>query len=157
MKKTICLLLTITMLIGCSLYTQAESNSPILTLEKNQYNSNGERHIKISWEDASSGTYQLQIDEDVNFGSPVNKKRSSRQGKYYNFVLAENVDDTYYIRVCSSNGEWSNVVIADISEPIESENKPYFTIPKIPQIPTIDVSNIQFPTLKIDIGKWLVK
>ena len=160
MKKTIAILLTLIMVIGCSTTVFAASNSPILTLEKNQYNDNGERHIKVSWEGLSKSCI-LEIDDNEDFTSPETKTRSlynvTRNGKCYNFVLSENVDDTYYIRVRYSNSEeWSNVVIAEIDNKIEDEpNLPSYSF--VPNLSGIDFSNlinidwskIKFPTLTV--------
>lgn len=150
MKKIICLLLMVTMVIGSSLTAHAESNTPSLTLDANEYNSNGERHIKVSWE-GTSGTYQIQLDDDINFGSPIEKNRASKQEQYWNFVLSENVDATYYVRVRLVNGEWSNVIVASMDYPIESESDPYFTIPKLPTIPDIS-GGFKIPS--IDFGNY---
>ena len=80
MKKFLCLLLTVTLMMGCVVTAHA-ADTPVLTLEANEYNSNGERHIKVSWE-GNSGTYQIQLDDDENFTDPIEKKRSSKQGTY---------------------------------------------------------------------------
>lgn len=154
MKRIISILLAFTLLTGC--ITVHASTVPILKLEANEYNSNGERHIKVSWE-GTSGTYQIQLDDDVNFESPIEKKRSSKQGTYWNFVLSENVDATYYIRVRLSNGEWSNTVVADIDEQNETEDTPYFSIPELPKVPdisgSITVPDIDWSKyIKIDIS-----
>ena len=148
MKKILCLLLTVTLLMGCTATAHAADKTPVLTLEANEYNSNGERHIKVTWE-GKSGTYQIQLDDDENFTDPIEKKRSSKQGAYWNFVLDENVDATYYIRVRLINGEWSNVVVASMEEPIETESTPYFSVPKLPTIPDISDS-IEVPEIVFD-------
>ena len=148
MKKILCLLLTVTLLMGCTVTAHAADKTPVLTLEANEYNSNGERHIKVTWE-GKSGTYQIQLDDDENFTDPIEKKRSSKQGTYWNFVLDENVNATYYIRVRLVNGEWSNVVVASMEEPIETESTPYFSIPKLPTIPDISDS-IEAPEIVFD-------
>ena len=147
-KKLICIMVMATMILGSTLTAHAESKMPSLTLEANEYNSNGERHIKVSWE-GTSGTYQIQLDDSANFESPIGKKRTSKQGRYYNFVLNENVDATYYIRVRLANGEWSNVVVADMGEPIETESTSYFNFPKFPVIPDISGS-IKAPEIVFD-------
>ena len=146
MKKFLCLLLTVLM-VGCTVTAHA-ADAPVLTLEANEYNSNGERHIKVTWE-GKSGTYQIQLDDDENFTDPIEKKRSSKQGAYWNFVLDENVDATYYIRVRLVNGEWSNVVVASMEEPIETESTSYFNFPKFPAIPDISGS-IEAPEIVFD-------
>lgn len=140
-KKLLAVLLSLIMLLSCTMTAFASNDTPVLKLEANQYNSNGERHIKVSWE-GNSGTYQLQLSDNVDFENATVKKRSSKQGQYYNFVLSENVDETYYIRVRRlTNGEWSNTVIADMEEnAIETESTPYFKIPEIPSIPDISQS-----------------
>ena len=147
-KKLICIMVMATMILGSTLTAHAESKMPSLTLEANEYNSNGERHIKVSWE-GTSGTYQIQLDDSADFESPIGKKRTSKQGRYYNFVLNENVDATYYIRVRLANGEWSNVVVADMGEPIETESTSYFNFPKFPVIPDISGS-IKAPEIVFD-------
>ena len=90
MKKVIAILLTLIMTIGCTTTVFASNTSPVLTLEKNQYNENGERHIKVSWE-GSSKSCVLEIDDNEYFNSPETKTRSlynvTRNGKCYNFVL----------------------------------------------------------------------
>ena len=139
MKKTMGILLALALVFSCAFTTCAAGNA--LTLEKNQYNSNGERHIKVAW--TTKGMCELQLDDNANFESPIVKKTSR---KYYNFVLSENVDATYYVRVKALNGDWSNVVTADIEKPIESEKKPYIAIQNVPSIPklTINFSMIKF-------------
>lgn len=155
MKKLISLIMACTLTLCCSLTTFAADNAPVLTLEKNQYNSNGERHIKVEW-DGVTGTYQLQIDDDVNFESPISKTRTSRQGQYYNFVLSENVDATYYVRVRLVNGEWSNIIVASMDELIEDENNPYLSTPTLPKIPDL-FDSIKVPEINFDnydFSKW---
>lgn len=141
MKKKLFFLTLVFTLLFCGAITVFADNKPVLSLEANQYNSNGERHIKVTWE-GPKGSYELQIADNDDFKNAIIKKRSVNQGAFYNFVLDENVDATYYIRVRQLNKEWSNVVVADINKPIETEGKPYFTIPnavKIPNIKTIKV------------------
>lgn len=133
MKKLMCLLLVLTMLFGLSTTALAANDIPVLTLEKNEYNSNGERHIKVSWT-GKSGTSQIQIDDDMNFGSPTIK---NTKNKYWNFVLKDNVDATYYVRVRIGSGNWSEVIVAEgkeVETPIKGNS--YFETPKI-TIPNI--------------------
>lgn len=158
MKKILAILLSLIMAIGCTTTAFAANNvSPILTLEANRYNENGERHIKVSWE-GSSKSCVLEIDDNEDFSSPETKTRTlynvTRNGKCYNFVLSDNVDDTYYIRVRYSNSEeWSNVVVAKIDNSTEDEkpNLPsYSFFPDLSNIDwskiiNIDWSKIQFP------------
>lgn len=160
MKKILAVLLSSIMLICCTTTAfAANSVSPILTLETNRYNENGERHIKVSWEGLSKSCV-LEIDDNEDFSSPETKTRTlynvTRNGKCYNFVLSENVDDTYYVRVRYSNSEeWSNVVIAEIDNSIEDEkpNLPsYSFFPDLSKIDwskiiNIDWSKIQFPKI----------
>lgn len=146
MKKIVAILLTLIMVIGCSA-TAFAANAPTLTLEQSQYNSNGERHIKVSWT-GDSKACTLEIDDNAEFVSPEVKTRSlyniSRNGKCYNFVLSENVDATYYIRIRYSNSEeWSNVVVAEINE-VEIEDKEY---PSFSFLPNIDLSKLDFSHL----------
>lgn len=154
MKKLISILLTLTMLCGLSMTALAANNTPILTLVNNEYNSNGERHIKVSWE-GKSGTYQIQLDDDEDFGSPTIKKTKN---KYWNFVLKENVDATYYIRVRLGNGAWSEVLVASMDEIEGSTGNAYFdthTLPSIPNIsgvvklPKLKIGGIKVPVLKL--------
>ena len=158
MKKILAILLSSIMLICCTTTAFAANNvSPILTLEANRYNENGERHIKVSWEGLSKSCV-LEIDDNEDFSSPETKTRTlynvTRNGKCYNFVLSENVDDTYYVRVRYSNSEeWSNVVIAEIDNSTEDEkpNLPsYSFFPNLNNIDwskiiNVDWSKIQFP------------
>ena len=145
MKKLVSILLVLTMVLGLSTTALASNNIPILTLEKNEYNSNGERHIKVSWE-CKSGTYQIQLDDDEDFRSPTIKKTKN---KYWNFVLKENVDATYYIRVRLGNGAWSEVLVADGKDNIEgSSGNAYFDTPTLPSIPNIS-GGVKLPKLKI--------
>lgn len=160
MKKILAILLSSIMLVCCTTTAfAANSVSPILTLEANRYNENGERHIKVSWE-GSSKSCALEIDDDEDFSSPETKTRTlyniTRNGKCYNFVLSDNVDDTYYIRVRYSNSEeWSNVVVAEIDNSTEDEkpNLPsYSFFPNLNNIDwskiiNVDWSKIQFPKL----------
>lgn len=162
MKKLIAILLTLIMTIGCGTTVFAADNTaPVLTLEANRYNENGERHIKVSWE-GSSKSCILEIDDNEDFSSPETKTRTlyniTRNGKCYNFVLSENVDDTYYIRVRYSNSEeWSNVVVAEIDNSTEDEkpNLPsYSFFPNLSNIDwskiiNVDWSKIKFPTLTL--------
>ena len=145
-------LLAFFMVLNCTITAHAADAVPVLTLEANEYNSNGERHIKVTWE-GKSGTYQIQLDDDENFTYPIEIKRSSKQGTYWNFVLDENVNATYYIRVRLVNGEWSNVVVASMEEPIETESTPYFSVPKLPTIPEISGS-VQAPTIKFEFSQF---
>lgn len=143
-KKLICLFVVLVLVFCSSVTAFAADNAPVLTLDKNQYNENGERHIKITWEGASKA-YIIELDDNKYFSSPITKNREvyhiRKNGKFYNFVLSENVDATYYIRVRTvDNMLWSNVVIADIeNNKNESENKPYFNIPKLPDIPKLNI------------------
>lgn len=150
MKKLVSLIMVCVLMFCCSMTTFAEETVPVLTLEANEYNSNGERHIKVKWT-GSDGTYQVQIDDNEEFESPTTKKKSCRQTGTWSFVLDKEDDSTYYIRVKrGTSGTWSNVVIADMDEPIESESTPYFTFPTIPKVP--DISNsIKVPDISISI------
>lgn len=143
-KKMIGFFMVCMLVFSCSMMSLAAGNVPVLTLEKNEYNSNGERYIKLSWE-GTSGTYQLQLDDDENFKSPITKKRTSGQGKYYNFVLSENDDATYYARVRLANGNWSNIIVAEMEEIGESESNAYLQIPNLPSIPNI-TGSLTFPS-----------
>jgi hypothetical protein len=142
MKKLVGLLLTIIMVLGLSMTALASDITPVLSLEKNEYNSNGERHIKVAWT-GKSGTYQIQLDDDINFGNPLNKRTTN---KYWNFVLDENVDSTYYIRVRLATGKWSEVVIAEGHESTISTDNAYLHKPNIPNIPNISGS-VKLPQL----------
>lgn len=135
-------------MIGTSLTVMASDNIPVLTLKENEYNSNDERHIKIGWE-GNKGTYEIQIDDDSDFNSTITKQRNTKQGFFYNFVLNENQDATYYIRVRVKNGDWSNVVTASIKEIIESETPSYIPPIKFPVIPNIS-SSIKIPNIKFN-------
>lgn len=152
MKKFMMTLLAIIMVLNCTITAHAADAVPVLTLEANEYNSNGERHIKVTWE-GKSGTYQIQLADNENFDNPTVKTRSRKQGMYWNFVISENVEATYYIRVRLVNGEWSNVVVASMEEPIETESTPYFSVPKLPTIPDISGS-VQAPTIKFDFSQF---
>lgn len=160
-QKILATLLTLAIVFSCTTTVLASSstknNTPILTLETNQYNSNGERHIKVTWT-GDSGTYQIQIDDDSDFESPTTKKRPSKQGMYWNFVLNENVDATYYVRVRKNGGEWSNVVVAETDKLIEDE-KEYPSYSFIPDLSKIDFSYIlkNFDWSKIEFPKLTIK
>lgn len=147
MKKLISILLILTMLFGLSTTALAANNTLVLTLVKNEYNSNGERHIKVSWE-GKSGTYQIQLDDDEDFGSPIIKKTKN---KYWNFVLKENVDATYYIRVRLGNGTWSEIIVANMDKIEESTGNAYFDTPTLPSIPNISGS-VKLPKLNINLS-----
>lgn len=146
MKKIIALLLALAMVIAMaapvSAYGYMEQFSAFtsvlgLTMEetevelvKNGYNSNGERHIKVDWEDVSGADqYQLQISTDPRSRDCATVKRLPRQGTYYNFVLGEDVDATYYVRVrpvfivgsydgryVTVEGRWSDTVMVSRPE-----------------------------------------
>ena len=83
-KKLICIMVMATMILGSTLTAHAESKMPSLTLEANEYNSNGERHIKVSWE-GTSGTYQIQLDDSADFESPIGKKADKQAGTVLQF------------------------------------------------------------------------
>ena len=146
-KGFMSLLMVCVLALSCTVMSFAASNVPTLTLVNNEHNSNGERYIKVSWE-GSSGTYQVQLDEDKNFRSPITKKRTSTQGKNYNFVLDDNVDATYYARVRLSNGQWSNVVVAEMENTSTSAGNAYFSTPSVPTLPNIS-GNITLSKIKI--------
>lgn len=155
MKKITTLLLALLMAFTITMPVSAAS-APVLTLDKNQYNENDERHIKIKWEGPSK-SYVIEIDDNEDFTSPTMKVRSvyhiRKNGKFYNFVLSENVDATYYIRIRTiDSNEWSNVVIADIEEnKIESKPTAYLPMVDMPEIPDISGS-IKIPKIKIDLS-----
>lgn len=143
MKKILCILLAA--LIVVENIAPVRAAGVTLQLESNEHNSNGERHIKVTWS-GISGSAIVQLSDNEQFLNAIEKKRTSKQGTYYNFVLKENVDATYYIRVRSVNGGWSNVVVASAESKIESESTPYIPTPDIPKIPEIkfDFSNLNF-------------
>ena len=159
-KKLLSLMLVFVMVLACTMTVFAANDVPVLTLEKNQYNypynSDMERHIKVSWTKVyGSGTYQVQIDDNMNFESPIIKRTANT---YWNFVFSENADLTYYLRVKKMNGEWSNVVTAEPDNIIKSEVNPYFKVPTLPKIPDITNSikitpKIIVPKIKIPVPK----
>lgn len=150
MKKFLVIMIVAISLVTSACNVNAE-NTLTLQLESNEYNSNGERHIKVTWQ-GSNGTTIIQLSDNEQFLNAIEKKRASKQGTYYNFVLKENVDATYYIRVRSVDGEWSNVVVASTENKIESENTPYIPTPDIPEVPNVS-ENIQTPDIKFDLSK----
>lgn len=150
MKKFLVVMMIAIFLVTSACNVNAE-NTLTLQLESNEYNSNGERHIKVTWQ-AGNGTTIIQLSDNEQFQDAIEKKRTSKQGAYYNFVLQENVDATYYIRVRSVDGEWSNVVVADAENKIESESTPYIPTPELPEIPDVS-ENIQVPDVKFDLSK----
>jgi hypothetical protein len=93
-------------------------------LQKNEYNSNGERHLKITWKAVNGAdAYQIEIADNPYFKNSETKRRVPRQGNYYNFVIDENVDATFYIRIrpifvienyneeyITIYGRWTNLV-----------------------------------------------
>lgn len=71
---------------------------PELVLTKNEFNSNGERHIKISWKHISGADeYRIYIADNPYFKDATLKKKLPKMGTYWNFVLKDNVD--YYIHI----------------------------------------------------------
>ena len=71
---------------------------PELVLTKNEFNSNGERHIKINWKHISGADeYRIYIADNPYFKDSTMKKKLPKMGTYWNFVLKDNVD--YYIRI----------------------------------------------------------
>lgn len=71
---------------------------PELVLTKNEFNSNGERHIKINWKHISGADeYRIYIADNPYFKDATMKKKLPKMGTYWNFVLKDNVD--YYIRI----------------------------------------------------------
>lgn len=175
-KKLLAVLLTLIMVLGCTSIAIASSReedkmkSTVLTLEKNNTNSDGKsRHIKVSWEKVSGAdSYKIQIADNINFENAVSKKRLSKQGLYWNFAeVPGELTDTYFIRVAPcfvygktedgydyEYGQWSNVVIAPYKEIDWSNIKvPDFNLPYIPDIDwskviNIDWSKIEFPKFK---------
>lgn len=152
-KKLLSLILVFAMMLTCTTTAFAANDVPVLTLEKNQYNypynSDMERHIKVSWtKNYGSGTYQIQLDDNANFESPVIKRTSNT---YWNFVFSENADLRYYLRVKKMNGEWSNVVVAEPDNVIESKANSYIKVPTLPKIP--DITNSIKITPKITVPK----
>lgn len=148
MKKILCILL--------ATFIMVENIAPVraagvtLELESNEYNSSGERHIKVTWS-GGNGTTIIQLSDNEQFENAIEKKRTRKQGTYYNFVLKENVDATYYIRARSVNGEWSNVVVAGMENKIEIESAPYIPTPELPEIPDVSGS-VQIPEIKFDFS-----
>lgn len=148
MKKIICLLLTVAMLGTCMNVSAAEPQTyctnyneqyeayinickkmavkPELVLEKNKYNEQDQRHIKVDWNDVSGATdYQLQVSADPAFRNCIlDTQRLAIRGSYYNVLINENKEATYYVRVrpvfsykygenyIRVPGRWSNVVVA---------------------------------------------
>lgn len=149
MRKILCILLAA--LIMSENIAPVRAAGVTLQLETNEYNSNGERHIKVTWS-GISGSAIVQLSDNEQFLNAIEKKRTRTQGTYYNFVLKENVDTTYYIRVRSVNGGWSNVVVASAENKIESENTPYIPTPDIPEVPDVSGS-VQIPDVKFDFSK----
>lgn len=151
MKKTrriVSLLLAVVTVLGCSMTTLAASGNSysasrysslttlvrnsatdtVIELEKNQFNQQGQRQIKVDWNDVDGATdYQLQVATDSKFKNcVVDKQVLAARGTYYTVLLDENVTDTYYLRVrprvtyaktgntfCRMYGSWSNVVTAE--------------------------------------------
>ena len=71
---------------------------PDVELVKNEFNSNGERHIKIKWNSISGADeYRIYISDNDKFNNATMKKKLPKMGTYWNFVLKDNVD--YYIVV----------------------------------------------------------
>lgn len=71
---------------------------PELVLTKNEFNSNGERHIKINWKHISGADeYRIYIADNPYFKDATMKKKLPKMGTYWNFVLKDNVD--YYIHI----------------------------------------------------------
>lgn len=153
MKKLICLLLTVTMLLNCSLTALAstreedEMKSTVLTMSENKITDVGNRHIKVKWEkvDGANG-YQLQIANDENFENAVFKSSKSIR-LYYNFAAVPgDVKGTYYIRVRPKfvykesedgylYGQWSNVVVAEYKEPTINPDVTLDNVDWFPWIP----------------------
>ena len=71
---------------------------PDVELVKNEFNSNGERHINIRWDSISGADeYRIYISDNDKFDNATMKKKLPKVGTYWNFVLKDNVD--YYIVV----------------------------------------------------------
>lgn len=71
---------------------------PELVLTKNEFNSNGERHIKISWKHISGADeYRIYIADNPYFKNYTMEKKLPKTGTYWNFVLKDNSD--YYIHI----------------------------------------------------------
>ena len=151
MKKLICLLLTVTMLLNCSLTALAstreedEMKSTVLTMSENKITDVGNRHIKVKWEkvDGANG-YQLQIANDENFENAVIK--SSKSIRLYFAEVPGDVKGTYYIRVRPKfaykesedgylYGQWSNVVVAEYKEPTINPDVTLDNVDWFPWIP----------------------
>lgn len=82
---------------SCSDY-ESIIKKPDVELVKNEFNSNGERHIKIRWNNiCGADEYKIYISDNDKFDNATIKKRLPKMGTYWNFVLKDNVD--YYIVV----------------------------------------------------------
>lgn len=147
-KRMVSLLLAAITVLGCSMTTMAANESnyytgrfssltaltktslteTVLELEKNQFNQQDQRQIKVDWNDVDDATdYQLQVATDSQFKNCVlDKQVLAARGTYYTVLLDEDVNETYYLRVrprvtyakygdtfFRKYGSWSNVVTAD--------------------------------------------
>lgn len=105
-----------------------ETKSTVLTLETNRITDVGNRHIKVKWDKVSGArAYKLEIADNENFENAESALIKKVNQLYWNFAeVPGDVKGTYYIRikpcfVYTNNeyvyGQWSNVVVAEYSEP----------------------------------------
>ena len=123
-KRVISLLMVLALSLSLTMVafaSESETKSTTLTLETNKITDVGNRHIKVKWAEVSGANgYELQIANNENFENALNKTTKKKTQLYWNFAEVPNGEkDTYYIRVKprSTNGEWSNVIVAEYSEP----------------------------------------
>ena len=171
-KRIICLLVTMIMLIGCSIpvcaSSEDETKLTVLTLEENSITDVGNRHIKVTWGKVENATvYKLEIADNNRFENAVSKTTKKTNQLYWNFAdVPGDVKDTYYIRIKPCfvyskteggyeyvYGQWSNVVIAEYKEPEPINQEALKNINWFPWIS----KNINFgKLLKVDWSKILI-
>lgn len=124
MKKLIYFLLITALIVCCTTPVHAEEKTTELTLEANGITDVGNRHIKVRWEKVEdTNLYQLELADNDEFENAV-IKRTNRL--YWNFAsVPGDKNGTYYIRVKPIDGQWSNVVVAELKyvepKPIDPE------------------------------------
>lgn len=124
MKRLIYFLLAMAMLVCCTTPVHAEEKTTVLTMEANGITDVGNRHIKVTWEKVeNTNLYQLEIADNDEFENAIIKKTNRL---YWNFAsVPGDVKGTYYIRVKPIDGQWSNVVVAELKQgepkPIDPE------------------------------------
>lgn len=167
MKKITTLLLALLMTFGITITVNAATVSedklaekPVVTIESNSITTEGNRHIKFTWNDIGAERYVIQVADNVEFNGAKQHTKLTLKGTYYNFTTNVNKENTYYIRVLPQfengkvnkkyvyvDGQWSDIVIAEYKKP-NWDNVNVENIKINLGIPKIDWSKINWDAIK---------